>query len=144
MKNNCEINFKRLTNALMYIKNNLIDSHDKMYLVVDLLIDINNIIIGLNNIFLKKVTIKPFGCDETYMEKDLIKNNLYQLIDQFNKREINHRDFYLELVNNRHSFYYMWFYGIWVVYNLVYDQLFFTLEMIILVRAINKCFQKYF
>ena len=57
----------------MYIKNNLIDSDDKMYLIVDLLIDINNIITGLNNIFLKKVNIKPFGYDEMYMEKDLIK-----------------------------------------------------------------------
>ena len=101
-----EINFKGLKNALVYIKNNLIDSDDKMYLIVDILIDINNIITGLNNIFLKKVNIKPFGYDEMYMEKDLIKNNLYQLIVQFNKREINHVDFYSELVNNTHSFYY--------------------------------------
>ena len=49
-----DINFERLRNTLVYIKNNLIDSDDKMYLSVDSLIDINNIITGLNNITLKK------------------------------------------------------------------------------------------
>ena len=50
-----DINFERLKNTLVYIKNNLIDSDDKMYLSVDSLIDINNIITGLNNITLKKI-----------------------------------------------------------------------------------------
>ena len=50
-----DINFERLKNTLVYIKNNLIDSDNKMYLSVDSLIDINNIITGLNNITLKKI-----------------------------------------------------------------------------------------
>ena len=29
-----------------------------------------------------------------YIDKDLIEDKLYQLIDQFNERKINHRDFY--------------------------------------------------
>ena len=39
------------------------------------------------------------------MDKDLIENKLYQLVDQFNERKINHRDFYSELLDNMHSFY---------------------------------------
>ena len=50
-----DINFERLKNTLVYIKYNSIDSDDKMYLSVDSLIDINNIITGLNNITLKKI-----------------------------------------------------------------------------------------
>ena len=55
-----DINFERLKNALVYIKNNLIDSDDNMYLNVDSLIDINNVITGSNNITLRK----PRGYDK--------------------------------------------------------------------------------
>ena len=37
-------NFKRFKNALVYIKNDFIDSCDNMYLIADSLIDVNNII----------------------------------------------------------------------------------------------------
>ena len=37
-----DINFERSKNALEYIKNDLIDFDDNMYLTVDLLININN------------------------------------------------------------------------------------------------------
>ena len=40
-----------------------------------------------------------------YMKKDLIKDKLCQLIDQFNEKRINHRDFYLELHDNIHPCY---------------------------------------
>ena len=39
-----ETNYKRLQKALVYIENNLIDSDGGMYLAVDSLIEINNII----------------------------------------------------------------------------------------------------
>ena len=45
--------------ALVYIKNNLIDSDDNMYLIVDSFIEINNIITGSNNIkILREVNIR--------------------------------------------------------------------------------------
>ena len=37
------INFEKLKKALIYIKTNLIDSDNNMYLTVDLLIDISHI-----------------------------------------------------------------------------------------------------
>ena len=53
-----------------------------MYLTVDSLEDINNIITGSNNITLRKVSsVKPRGYDKMYMDKDLIQDKLYQLVD---------------------------------------------------------------
>ena len=40
-----------------------------------------------------------------YIDKDLIEDKLYQLIDQFNERKINRRDFYWELLDSIHPFY---------------------------------------
>ena len=40
-----------------------------------------------------------------YMDKDLIKDKLYQLINQFNQRQINYRAFYFPLLDNRDPFY---------------------------------------
>ena len=57
-----------------------------------------------SNITLRKINVKSYGYDKIYMGKGLIEDKLYQLIDQFNKRKTNHRDFYYELLNNIHLF----------------------------------------
>ena len=72
-----DINFKRLKHVWMYIKNNLIDSDDKMYFTVNSFININNIINGSRNIFLRKVNAKPCGYHKMYMDKDFIEDKLY-------------------------------------------------------------------
>ena len=64
-----------------------------MYLTIDSLTDINNIMTGSNNITLIKVNVEPSEYDKMYMVKDLIEDKLYQLIDQFHQRKINHKDF---------------------------------------------------
>ena len=74
-------------------------------MTVDLLIDINNMKTGSNNITLSKVNVKPYGNDKMYMNKDLIADKLDQLIDQLNEGKIDPQDFYLELLNNIHPFY---------------------------------------
>ena len=43
-----------------------------MYLNVDLMIDINIVITGLNNITLRKVNVKPCKYDKMHMNKDLM------------------------------------------------------------------------
>ena len=83
-----DIKFERLKHTLVYIKNNLIDSGYNMYLTVDSMIDINNIITGSNNITLRKVNVKPCGYDKMHMDKDLIEDKPYQLVDQFNQKII--------------------------------------------------------
>ena len=70
---------------MAYIKNNVIDSDNNIYLTVDSLVGINNIITGWNNI-------------------TLIEAKLYELTDQLNERKINHRDIYYVLLGNIHPF----------------------------------------
>ena len=44
-----------------------------------------------NNIDLRKVDVELHGFDKMYMDKDLIQDNLYQILDQFNKKKITSR-----------------------------------------------------
>ena len=66
-----ETNYKRLQKVLIYIESNLIGSGGSMYLTVDSLIKINNIITGSNNNTLRKVNVKSHGLDKIYMCKEL-------------------------------------------------------------------------
>ena len=59
------------------MKNNLIDSDCGMYLTVDSLIKINDIITGSNNITFWKVNVKSYGFDKIYMDKELTEDKLY-------------------------------------------------------------------
>ena len=81
---------------MVYIENNLVDSDGGMYLTVDSLIEINNIIIGSNSFNLRQVNVKPYGFDKMCMDK--FKN-------QFNERKIAFAKFYSTLLNKIHSFY---------------------------------------
>ena len=83
-----ETNYERLQKYLVYIENNLIDSDGGMYLTVDSLIEINNIITGSNNITLRIVNLKPYRFGKMYIDKELIEDKLYQIIDQFNEWKI--------------------------------------------------------
>ena len=49
---------------MVYIENNLIDSDGGMYLTIESLIEINNILTGSNNITLWKIKVKPYGSDK--------------------------------------------------------------------------------
>ena len=91
--------------ALVYIKINLIDNDGSVYLTVDYLIELNNIIAGSNNIALRKVTVKSYGFAKIYMDKKLIEEKLYQIIDQFNERKITTTKFYSRLLNKTNPFY---------------------------------------
>ena len=59
----------------MIIKFKIYSDND-MYLTVDSLIDINNIISSLKNISLRKVNVKLYGFDKIYMDEYLIKDKL--------------------------------------------------------------------
>ena len=76
-----------------------------MYVKVEPLIEINSIITGSNNITLRKVNVRPYGFDKMYMDKELIEDNLYQIIDQFNERKITSAKFHSILLNKVHPFY---------------------------------------
>ena len=70
------------------------------------MIEINNITTGSNNITLRKVNVKPYGFGKIYMDKELIEDKLYKIIDQFNERKITSAKFYSILLNKIHAFYY--------------------------------------
>lgn len=55
-------------------------------LIFCLLIDwyLKQIDIGSNSITLIKVNVKPYECDKMYVDKDLIEDKWYQLLDKFN------------------------------------------------------------
>ena len=76
-----------------------------MYLTVDSMIEINNIITGLNNISLRKVNVKPYGFDKMYLDKDLIEDKLYRIMDQFIEREITPVKFYSKIFSEIHPFF---------------------------------------
>ena len=59
-----DINLERLKKILIYIKNNLVDSDNIMYLAVDQLIDRNNIKTNSNKITPRKVNVKLYGYDK--------------------------------------------------------------------------------
>ena len=61
---------------MVYVENNLIDSESGMYLTIDFLIDISNIITASDNVTLRKVNVKPYEFDEMYMDQELIKEHL--------------------------------------------------------------------
>ena len=79
---------------MVYIKNNLIDSDGGIYSTVNSLIEINSIITGSNNITMGKINVKRYGFDKMHMDKELIEDKLYQIIDQFNERKITTTKFY--------------------------------------------------
>ena len=79
---------------MVYIENNLTDSDGGMYLTVDSLIEIINIIICSNNITFRKVDVKLNRFDKMYMDTELIEDKLYQILDQFNERKITSTKFY--------------------------------------------------
>ena len=66
------------------------------------LIEINDIITGSNKTTLRKVNVKSYGFDKMYMDKELIEDKLYQIIDQFNERKITSTKSYSILLNKMH------------------------------------------
>ena len=82
------------------MKRNLID-----YLTVNSLIEVNNIITGSNNISLTKFNIRIYRFDKMYMDKELIEDALYQILDQFNERKTTNTKFYSILLKKIDPFY---------------------------------------
>ena len=76
-----ETTYKKLQEILVCTKNNFIYINSGMYLKVESLIETNNIIISSNNISLRKVNLKPYRFDKMYIDQELIKDKLYQIIE---------------------------------------------------------------
>ena len=84
-------NFFRMVKAYKYIQRELLTTDGDLFLTVDSLIALNNIITNSNNISLRQINVKPAGYNKHYMHFDQIESELYRLIDQFNDRYISKR-----------------------------------------------------
>ena len=79
-------------NCLEYKNTYLTDQNGDLFLTVDLLITLNNIITDSQNIGLRDINVKR-GFDKIFMDKSLIEPALYQLVDEFNERKVKHNNF---------------------------------------------------
>ena len=87
------INFIRMIRACNFKDNELINNDGDLYLTVDSLIRINNLITDSHNIQLRQINVKPAFYDKQYMDFTRIESELYRLVDQFNERKITARTF---------------------------------------------------
>ena len=62
---------------MSYKEKKLINSDDDMYLIIDTLIEINNIMFSSYKIYLRKINVRPCEFDKILIGKDLKEFNLY-------------------------------------------------------------------
>ena len=60
----------------------------KNSIVSNSLKEVNDITTSSNNFTLKKVNVNSYGSEKMYMDKELIEDQLYQIIDQFSERKM--------------------------------------------------------
>ena len=75
-----------------------------IYLTVDFLIEINNIITVSYYITLKKVNVKLYELDKMYMDEDLTEDKT-NILDELNEREVTSTKIISTLLNKIHPFY---------------------------------------
>ena len=100
-----EVNFSRMVKTYKYIQRELLTTKGDLFLTVDSLITLNNIITNSNNIFLRQINVKPAGYNKQYMHFTHIEIELYRLIDQFNDRYISKKYFYEKFLYEIHPFF---------------------------------------
>ena len=98
------INASRLKAAYDFRNLYLIDSAGDLFLTVDSLIRMNNLITRSKNTYVRTCNVKPAGFDRQYMEANKIEAALYGLVDDFNDRKITHRKFVSTFLNEIHPF----------------------------------------
>ena len=77
-----ETNYEKFKKSLVYIKSSLIDFNGNIYLTIDSLIKTNSIITASNNTTLSKVNTTWYRFNKIYIDKDLIDDKLYQIINK--------------------------------------------------------------
>ena len=86
-------NLRRLKSALEFKRKELVDQSGRVYLTLDSLIQMNNIITNSNNFHLRKVAVRPAGSNKKYMDIYSIEPTLLGLIDTFNLGKIRPKTF---------------------------------------------------
>ena len=92
-----DLNYYDMKKALDHKKRYLHDEEGDMFLTVDSLIELNNLILGKNRTDLRKINVKPAGYVmnfNPYFPLWCVETSLYELLDDFNKRRITNREFF--------------------------------------------------
>ena len=95
-------NYELMQSALEYRNTYLIDKDGELFLTIDSLITLNNIITDSQNLFLRDVNVKPAGFDKMYLDKTLTESAFYEFLDEFNERKLTHDQFsniFLDLIH---------------------------------------------
>ena len=94
-----EVNLNRLTLVYIFKKKNLTTSDNDLYLTLDSLIEINDLIINKHNQNLRQTQVRLSGYNFQYMHFSKININLQSLIDRFNDRQLTKTAFVKEFLN---------------------------------------------
>ena len=97
-------NISRLLQAAIFIKNHLLTKDGDLFLTVDSLISINNIITKSSNLKLRQCEVMPAGYNKQYMNSSKIESELYNLVDKFNERQISAAAFCKTFLDEIHPF----------------------------------------
>ena len=98
-----DMNYYFMKNTVEYRNKYLVNKDGDMFLTVDSLIHLNNLITGSNNLELRKVNVRPAAYyTEFYMDWRGIESALYALADHFNGRLITKKDFCERFLNDIH------------------------------------------
>ena len=97
-------NAMRMKYARDFKNQELINKDGDLFLTVDSLIRINNIITNSHNLHLRHHNVKPAGYNRQYMDVSRIEAELYSLVDKFNNRRIMPRAFCNTFLDKMHPF----------------------------------------
>ena len=86
-------NYELMRSALESWITYLIDKNHELFLTVNSLITLNNIVTDSQNLFLRDVNVKPAGFGKMYLDKSLIEQAFYLLVEKFNERKVTHNQF---------------------------------------------------
>ena len=82
----------------------LLNKDGDLFLTIDSLIRINNIITNSHNLHLRRHNVKRAGYNKQYMNASRIEAELYSLVDKFNDRRITSRAFCDTFLDKIHPF----------------------------------------
>ena len=97
-------NAMRMKYARDFKNQELINKDGDLFLTIDSLIRINNIITNSHNLHLRHHNVKPAGYNKQYMDMSRIEAELYSLVDKFNDRRITTRAFCDTFLEKIHLF----------------------------------------
>ena len=98
------LNLLRMRSANNFKKQYLMNVHGNLFLTVDSLIRLNNIVTGSQYMGLRTCDVKPAGVRKWYMSINKIEPALYGLVDNFNDRKITPRQFCMVFFDEIHPF----------------------------------------